>query len=52
MSSQNKLQKENDNSKKEAYLPFESRMEPTDPDTLNVKRTILISFSFLTVLLA
>jgi len=52
MSSQNKFQKENGNSKKEAYLPFESRMEPTDPETLNVKRTILISFSFLTVLLA
>lgn len=52
MSSKNKLQKENGNSKKEAYLPFEPRMEPTDPETLNVKRTILISFSFLTVLLA
>jgi MFS family permease len=34
------------------YLPYEPRMEPTDSETLNVKRTILISFSFLTVLLA
>ena len=34
------------------YLPYEPRMEPTDSETLNVKRTILISFSFMTVLLA
>jgi MFS family permease len=31
---------------------FEPRMKPTDPETINVKRTIIISFSFLTVLLA
>lgn len=34
------------------YLPYEPRMEPTAPGTLNNKRTILISLSFFTVLLA
>jgi len=34
------------------YLPYEPRMEPTVPGTLNIKRTILISLSFFTVLLA
>lgn len=52
MSSNNNSQKDNGSSKKEAYLPFEPRMQPTDPETLNIKRTIIISFSFLTVLLA
>ncbi|MFX0072294.1 MAG: MFS transporter, partial [Candidatus Hermodarchaeota archaeon] len=40
------------NNEKENYLPFEPRMQPTDPETLNTKRTIIISLSFLTVLLA
>ena len=52
MSSNNNIQEDNGNSKKGEYLPFEPRMQPTDRETLNVKRTILISFSFLTVLLA
>ncbi|MFX1357092.1 MAG: MFS transporter [Promethearchaeota archaeon] len=34
------------------YLPYEPRMEPTAPGTLNIKRTVLISLSFFTVLLA
>jgi len=34
------------------YLPYEPRMEPTAPGTLNTKRTVLISLSFFTVLLA
>jgi len=38
--------------KKVDYLPYEPRMKPTDPDSLNTKRTILISFSFFTVLIA
>ena len=33
-------------------LPYEPRMKPTDPEKLNVKRTILISLSFFIVLLA
>jgi maltose/moltooligosaccharide transporter len=53
MNAQDDSQKKNNlSSKKGEYLPFEPRMKPSDPDTLNVKRTILISFSFLTVLLA
>ncbi|MFX1570862.1 MAG: MFS transporter [Promethearchaeota archaeon] len=34
------------------YLPYEPKMEPTPPNTLNAKRTVLISLSFFTVLLA
>lgn len=34
------------------FLPYSPRMQPTEADKLNTKRTILISFSFLTVLLA
>ncbi|NVM36092.1 MAG: MFS transporter [Candidatus Lokiarchaeota archaeon] len=34
------------------YLPYEPRMEPAPQNTLNAKRTILISLSFFTVLLA
>ena len=34
------------------YLPYEPRMKPTEPESLNVKRTIFISFSFFTVLIA
>lgn len=52
MSSKNNLHDENGRSKREEYLPFEPCMKPADYESLNVKRTILISFSFLTVLLA
>ncbi|TFG26790.1 MAG: MFS transporter [Promethearchaeota archaeon] len=52
MSSENNKQEIKDDSNKGSYLPFKPRMQPTKPETLNVKRTILISFSFLTVLLA
>ncbi len=34
------------------YVPFEPRMQPSSPDSLNVKRTIVISFAFFSVLLA
>lgn len=34
------------------YLPYEPKMNPSDPDSLNIKRTIVISFAFLTVLMA
>ncbi|TXT60121.1 MAG: membrane protein of unknown function [Promethearchaeota archaeon] len=34
------------------YLPYEPQMEPTDPDSLNLKRTAVISLAFLTVLMA
>lgn len=33
-------------------LPYEPQMEANKPDILNTKRTIIISFSFLTVLMA
>lgn len=36
----------------ENYLPYEPRMIPTAPDSLNVRRTVWISLSFFTVLLA
>ncbi|TFG08662.1 MAG: MFS transporter [Promethearchaeota archaeon] len=52
MSSINNQQDNGERNKNDAYLPFEPRMEPTAPDTLNSKRTIIISLSFLTVLLA
>ena len=38
--------------KDEDSLSYEPRMKPSDPKSLNVRRTITISFSFLTVLLA
>ena len=38
--------------KKKEPLPYKPRMTPSPADSLNTKRTILISFSFLTVLLA
>jgi Na+/melibiose symporter-like transporter len=41
------------NAKKEAnYLPYEPQMEPSPPDKLNFKRTIIISLAFFTVLMA
>lgn len=41
-----------DNTVEMLDLPFEPRMKPAEAGKLNYKRTILISFSFLTVLLA
>ena len=53
MSSENNREKKEEISAEEGtFLPYAPRMEPTDLDTLNVKRTIIISFSFLTVLMA
>jgi len=41
------------NEKKEAiYLPYEPKMEPSPPDKLNYKRTVIISLAFFIVLLA
>ncbi len=40
------------NSQERNYLPYDVRMPPSKPDEINVKRTIIISFSFFTVLLA
>ncbi|MHA1195695.1 MAG: MFS transporter [Promethearchaeota archaeon] len=42
----------NNNSLNEKFLPYQPRMKPPQPDSLNVKRTIFFSFAFLTVLLA
>ena len=46
MSSENKIEGDSQ------YLQYEPKMEPAPPNTLKAKRTILISLSFFTVLLA
>ncbi|TXT66999.1 MAG: membrane protein of unknown function [Promethearchaeota archaeon] len=43
---------ENNTEKKATYLPYEPKMEPSPPDKLNFKRTIIISLAFFTVLMA
>jgi len=40
------------NKDKSHYLSYEPRMQPAPPNTLNARRTVLISLSFFTVLLA
>jgi MFS family permease len=49
MDSENNVDK---NITKKDYLPFEPQMTPSEENKLNYKRTILISLSFFTVLLA